>query len=243
MVPSADVASDHFSCVLNAAHVLSRSSFQHQMTMIDALCAATHLITCTVQYSRCEILLNHAIAIAPLSVPELKQLELDTIGGSLVMNRIIRCQVHVYRISKNVLHVLYACFGGYTKMNVSDTASLMPIRSSTYLVCNKLFAIHAILHVGSISYSVLVAADAFIDSKTLENVHESASKSTADTGKRFHLKCTGTYVIGGILDRISYMQRFDEVNSHDGGYFHCIENNCVPQCAPVASSMTFSKLS
>ena len=121
-------------------------------------------------------------------------------------------------------------------MNVSDTASLMPIRSSTYLVCNKLFAIHAILHVGSISYSVLVAADAFIDSKTLENVHESASKSTADTGKRFHLKCTGTYVIGGILDRISYMQRFDEVNSHDGGYFHCIENNCVPQCAPVASS-------
>lgn len=237
IVPRADVNFKPFQlCFERSPCFFSRSSFQHQMTMIDALCVATHLITCTVQYSRCAILLNHAIAIAPLSVPELKQLELDTIGGSVVMNRIIRCQVHVYRIFKNVFHVLYACFGGYTKRNVSDTASLMPIRGSTNLVRNKLFAIHAILHVGSISYSVPVAADAFIDSKTLENVHESASKSTADTGKRFHLKCTGTYVIGGILDRISYMQGFDEVNSRDGGYCHCIENNYVPQCAPIASS-------
>jgi|TARA_B110000003_G_scaffold276175_1_gene321315 acyl carrier protein len=110
-------------------------------------------------------------------------------------------------------------------MNIS-AASIVPTKKPTSVVCNKSYAIQALMHIDSVAYSSLVAVDAFTDRNILRNNKESYT-STASNDNRVHLECMGAVVTGGVLKHIAYVQGCDAVGSnscHDC----CSEKPVIP---------------
>jgi acyl transferase domain-containing protein/acyl carrier protein len=211
-----------FECkLLSKTRLLNQS----QIIIYDVLCAATNLIICTDKNNCGNTSLNNVIVVTHFLEVDLTSFEVDTISGSVIIDRSIKCQAHHYTRFPCAEHFLSACFIGCTDMNIS-AASIVPTKKPTSVVCNKSYAIQALMHIDSVAYSSLVAVDAFTDRNILRNNKESYT-STASNDNRVHLECMGAVVTGGVLKHIAYVQGCDAVGSnscHDC----CSEKPVIP---------------
>jgi len=154
-----------FECkLLSKTRLLNQS----QIIIYDVLCAATNLIICTDKNNCGNTSLNNVIVVTHFLEVDLTSFEVDTISGSVIIDRSIKCQAHHYTRFPCAEHFLSACFIGCTDMNIS-AASIVPTKKPTSVVCNKSYAIQALMHIDSVAYSSLVAVDAFTDRNILRN--------------------------------------------------------------------------